>query len=339
MTTYAGREIHLAARPIGWPTKDTFRLVEAAVPDPGPGQVLVANRFFSIDPWMRVRMDDVKSYAPPFEVGQVMDGLAVGEVLTSNDPALSPGDVVLHRLGWREYALVGAASARKVDANLVPSISIYLSVLGAPGLTAYVGLLDIAAMRAGDVVFVSGAAGAVGGIAGQIARFRGASRVIGSVGTSEKVSYVIDELGFDDAFNYRTEAPAAGLARIAAEGIDVYFDNVGGDHLQAAIGSLRQNGRVAMCGAISLYNATELPPGPDNLAFAVSKRLTLRGFLIRDHTDRMPAFIEEMAGWLLGGQIQYRETVIEGIEHAPEAFLGMMRGDNIGKMLVKLDAP
>jgi NADPH-dependent curcumin reductase CurA len=336
MSTRTGREIHLASRPRGWPTDDNFRLVEVEVPDPAPGQVLVRNLAMSVDPYMRGRMNDVKSYMPPFALDQVLDGGAVGEVIASADSALRPGDVVLHNHGWRDFAVAEATRFRKVDPAAAPRISAYLGELGMIGLTAYVGLLDIAAMKPGDTVFVSGAAGAVGSLAGQIAKLRGAARVIGGAGSADKVKYLTDTLGFDAAFNYR-DAPVSEQLRAAApEGIDVYFDNVGGDHLEAAIGALRKFGRVAICGAIAQYNATEPTPGPANLALTIGKRLTLRGFLVTDHADRMADFVAEMGGWLREGRIQFDETTVDGLENAPAAFIGLLRGHNTGKMIVNL---
>ena len=330
-----GREVQLAARPQGAPKPSDFRVVETDVPEPGDGEVLIRNRFMSVDPYMRPRMNDVKSYVPPFKLDTVMDGGAVGEVVTSRSPLLSAGDAVLHQLGWREYAVAGAGSVMKIDPSLAP-LSTYLGVLGMPGLTAYVGLLDIAQMKPGDAVFVSGAAGCVGGLVGQIAKLRGASRVIGSAGTDEKVEHLLGKLGFDAAFNYRS-GPVNDLLRQAApEGIDVYFDNVGGDHLEAAIFALHTHGRVAMCGAISAYNAAEPPTAPRNLALAVGRRLTLRGFIIVDHFARAPEMIQEVAPWLREGRIHAPETVVDGIENAPSAFIGLLHGENMGKMLVKL---
>ncbi len=333
-----GREVHLVARPRGEPVPSDFAVARREVPRPDQGQVLVRNRFISVDPYMRGRMNDVKSYVPPYALGEVMDGGAVGEVIVSNSRDLVPGDLVLHRYGWREYVVADAGDFRKVDTPGVP-LSASLGVLGMPGLTAYVGLLDIAGLRPGETVFVSGAAGAVGSIAGQIARLRGAARVIGSAGSPEKVAYLTDELGFNAAFNYKT-GPMRGLLRqVAPDGIDVYFDNVGGDHLEAAIGALRPFGRVAMCGAISQYNASEPAPGPRNLGLAIGKRLTMRGFIVSDHARRMPAFVEEAGGWLRAGKLRFRETVVDGIENAPVAFIGMLRGENIGKMVVRLTVP
>jgi NADPH-dependent curcumin reductase CurA len=330
----SSREVQLAARPVGEPKLSDFRLVEADVPDPAPGQVLVRNQWMSVDPYMRGRMNDVESYVPPFALDAPMDGGAVGQVVKSEDDRLSEGQWVLHMQGWRELALLGADAAQPIEANGI-SPSAYLGVLGMPGLTAYVGLFDIARLRDGEAVFVSGAAGAVGSTAGQLAKAHGCW-VVGSAGSAEKVGFLTGELGFDAAFNYKDGRVDELLRGAAPDGIDVYFDNVGGEHLEAALGSLRRGGRVAMCGAISLYNATELPPGPRNIAAAVPKRLTLRGFIVSDHLDRMPAFHEEVRELLRDGRLHYRETVVEGLEHAPEAFIGLLEGQNTGKMVVKL---
>src|SRR4051812_45941231 len=306
------REIQLAARPQGEPRESDFRLAEVDVPDPGPGELLVRNRWMSVDPYMRGRMNDVRSYVPPFQLDRPLEGGAVGEVVAGGGDGVGEGDTVLHQLGWRDYAVVPAAGVQKVDTDLAPAEA-YLGVLGMPGLTAYVGLLDIAGLREGDTVFVSGAAGAVGSLAGQIAKQRGHT-VIGSAGSADKVRHVLDDLGFDAAFNYRDGRVADLLAEAAPDGVDVYFDNVGGEHLEAAIGALRRNGRVAMCGAISVYNATDAPPGPRNLTMAVGKRLTLRGFIVSDHFGRMPDFAREVGGLLREGRIHHRETVVEGLE-------------------------
>ena len=329
------RAWHLVARPHGRPVPDDFALVTSEVPEPAPGQVLVRNLFVSVDPYMRGRMNDVKSYTPPYELDEPMLGGAVGRVVASAAPGLAVGDHVLHGLGWREYALVDAADAVAVDPDAAP-LSAYLGVLGMTGLTAYAGLLRIAQFAAGETVFVSGAAGAVGSQAGQIARLMGAERVIGSAGSDEKAALLVEEYGFDAAFNYRSGPVARQLAEAAPDGIDVYFDNVGGDHLEAAIGALRRDGRAALCGAISAYNATEPPPGPRNLGLAIGKRLTLRGFIVLDHYDLQPAFVRDVGGWLREGRLRYRETVTTGIDHAVEAFLGMLAGDNTGKTVVAL---
>lgn len=329
---YSSREFHLASRPSGEPVPENFRLVEVEVPDPRPGEIVVRNTFMSVDPYMRGRMNDVKSYVPPFQIDAPLDGGAVGEVVASEAPELPVGTHVVHQAGWREYARLDARHARTIDPSLQTA---YLGVLGMPGLTAYVGLLDIGALRAGDVVFVSGAAGAVGSLVGQIAKLRGHT-VIGSAGGPEKCAHIVDDLCFDAAIDYR-EGDLLGQLRAAApKGVDVYFDNVGGDHLEAAMFVMRNFGRVALCGAISGYNATSLPPGPRNMFMAVSKRLTLRGFIVTDHVDRREAFEEEVGGWVRNGDIVVRETVVEGIAQAPHAFIALLRGANTGKMLVEL---
>jgi NADPH-dependent curcumin reductase CurA len=323
------------SRPKGEPRLSDFAVVEVTVPEPGPGEVLVHNRFLSVDPYMRGRMRDTASYTPPFTLGAVMSGMAIGQVVASQSADLAAGDVVMHDLGWREYALGPAAAFRRVPVGDAPA-SAWLGVLGMVGLTAWVGLLEIAALKAGDVVFVSGAAGAVGSLAGQIAKLRGAARVVGSVGSTAKVRYVCDELGLDAAFNYHDGPVADLLAAAAPEGIDIYYDNVGGEHLEAAIGALRPHGRAALCGAISQYNSESPALGPRNLELLIGKRLTLRGFLVGDHLESQPAFLAEVGGWLAEGRIRLAETVFDGVENAPAAFIGLMRGENLGKMLVRV---
>jgi NADPH-dependent curcumin reductase CurA len=330
-----GREVQLVRRPRGWPVPDDAEVVETELPEPADGEVLVRNVLMSVDPYMRGRMNDVASYVPPYPLHGPMDGGAVGEVVASRAAELPVGSVVLHGKGWREYAVLPARQVRPVDPAAAP-LSAYLGVLGMPGMTAYVGLLDVAAVRDGETVFVSGAAGAVGGVVGQIARTRGC-RVIGSAGSAEKVARVRDELGFDAVFSYRDGPVARSLAAAAPDGIDVYFDNVGGEHLEAAIGALRDFGRVAMCGAISAYNAEEPPPGPRNLTQVVRRRLTLRGFIVSDHESRRPAFLADMTRWLAERRVSNVVTVVEGgVDAAFGAFLGLLRGDNVGKMLVRL---
>src|SRR5690242_1252927 len=329
------RAWHLAARPVGWPKAEDFALVEEEIRQPGPGEVLVRNAYVSVDPYMRGRMSAAKSYVAPFELGKTMQGGAVGEVVASNAEGVAVGDHVLHFLGWREYAVVDAKQAVKVDPQAAP-LSTYLGVLGMTGLTAYAGLLRTASFKEGDSVFVSGAAGAVGSQVGQIAKLKGASRVIGSAGSDEKVKLLVEEYGFDAAFNYKAGPVGEQLREAAPEGVDVYFDNVGGDHLEAAIGSLNQGGRIAICGMISVYNNTEPAPGPRNLARLIQTRGRIEGFLVGDHYDLQPQFVSEVGPWVASGQLKYRETVVEGIENNLEAFLGVLRGDNTGKMIVKL---
>jgi NADPH-dependent curcumin reductase CurA len=329
------REIRLASRPHGEPQPTDFELAETPMPEPAEGELLVRNLYMSVDPYMRGRMSDAPSYAAPYEVGKVMHGGAVGEVVASRSDAVREGDVVVHAAGWREHAVIKAEHARAVDTGAVPAFR-YLGVLGMTGLTAYVGLLDIAALRDGDVVFVSGAAGAVGSMAGQIAKLRGHT-VIGSAGSPGKVAHLLDDLGFDAAFDYHDGPVYKRLREAAPDGIDLYFDNVGGEHLEAAIGAFRTHGRAALCGAISTYNATEAPPGPRNMSNLVGKRLTLRGYIITDHFDRQADFEAEVGAWVRDGRIVCRETIVEGgIEAAPQAFIDLLRGANTGKMLVKL---
>jgi hypothetical protein len=309
-------------------------MAEADLPELGEGQVRVRNLFMSVDPYMRGRMNDVKSYVPPFQVGEPLEGQAVGTVTETRSPDLAEGDLVMHMLGWRDGAVLDARRAQRVEPLAGMSPSAYLGVLGGTSLTAYVGMLDIAGMQQGDAVFVSGAAGAVGSIAGQIAKLKGASLVVGSAGSDEKVRW-LREIGFDAAFNYKAGPVYRQLREAAPDGIDVYFDNVGGEQLEAALSVLRLHGRVAVCGAIANYNETE-PAGPRNFGLVITKRLTLRGFLVFDHNDRLPAMLADITGWLRDGKLQYAETVVDGLENAPDAFLSLLRGGNTGKMVVRL---
>lgn len=336
------REWQLVQRPTGAPTPDCFRLVETELAEPRADDVVVRNTWLSVDPYMRGRMDDRDSYMPPFELGEPMEGGAVGvvEQVGSAVHGLAVGDTVLHGHGWRERAVLAGARVQKVDTDVGPAQA-YLGVLGMPGLTAYVGLLDIAAMQADETVFVSAAAGAVGSLVGQIARLKGAAAVIGSAGGSEKTAWLVDEVGFDAAIDYKAVRDQGGtiyqaLREKAPDGIEVYFDNVGGEHLEAAIGRLRQHGRAAICGMGSTYNATQPSPGPRNLGLLIRNRLTLRGFLVGDHSDVRPRFVSDMSGWLRDGQIVWRESVVAGIDNAVDAFGQLMSGGNTGKMLVQL---
>ncbi|MDG4861409.1 NADP-dependent oxidoreductase [Streptomyces sp. T-3] len=327
------RAWHLVARPHGWPEPTDFALVETPVAEPAEGRILVKNLHFSVDPYMRGRMNDVKSYTPPFQLDHPMDGGAVGEVIASNAKGFAVGDHVLHGLGWRDYADVPAKHAKKVDASLAP-LSAYLGVLGMPGMTAYAGLLEVASFKEGDAVFVSGAAGAVGSQVGQIARIKGASRVIGSAGSDEKVKLLVEEYGFDAAFNYKKGPVAEQLKEAAPEGIDVYFDNVGGEHLEAAISRLNVHGRATICGMIAQYNSTEPPAAPRNMAMIIGKRLRLQGMLVNDHAHLQSQFVQDVASWIASGELKYNETFVDGIENGVDAFLGLLRGENTGKMIV-----
>jgi NADPH-dependent curcumin reductase CurA len=327
------KEIRLVARPQGFPGEDLFEVAETPVPEPADGQLLIRNAYFSVDPYMRPRMNDVRSYVAPFTVGEAMTGGAVGQVVVSHHEGHPEGSWVVHGLGWREWALSEGSGLRRIDASIAP-VSTALGVLGMPGLTAYYGLFELGAPKEGETVFVSGAAGAVGSTAGQMARIAGC-RVIGSAGSDEKLAW-LRELGFDAVFNYRERAAREALAELASDGIDIYFDNVGGEHLEAAIGALRTYGRVVACGSISRYNDVEPTPGPRNMFMVVTKRLRIQGYIITDHYDRFAEFHAAAQEWVRDGRLRYRETIIEGIENAPRAFLGLLRGENIGKMLVKV---
>ncbi len=337
MASRVNREVRLAARPNGFPKDSDFDVAETPVPEPDDGEVLVRNVYMSVDPYMRGRMNDTKSYAPSFRVGETMQGGAVGQVVKSRSNVLAEGDWVNSMMGWREYYTADGSSLMKIDPALAP-VSKALGVLGLTGWTAYVGLLDLGQPKDGETVFVSAASGAVGSIVGQIAKLKGC-RVVGSAGSAEKIARA-REVGYDEAFNYKEESPAVALDRLCPDGIDVCFENVGGDHLEAALPRMRTFGRVILCGLISQYNATRMPPGP-SLVPALANRLTIRGFIVSDHFDRLPDFLRDMGGWIRDGLIKDEETVVEGIENAPRAFMGLLRGENRGKMLVKIgpDSP
>jgi NADPH-dependent curcumin reductase CurA len=328
------REIRLKSRPVGWPTDENFELATVELPAPGAGEIQVKNLWMTVDPYMRGRMNDAKSYAAPFQLGEAMQGGAVGEVVASNDPSLKVGDLVSSMFGWREGFNAPAGAVQKLETHGLPPQA-FLGAAGMPGLTAYVGLIKIAALKPGDVVFVSGAAGAVGQIVCQIAKIKG-HIVIGSAGGAEKAAY-LRELGVDHVIDYKaTPDISAFLAEVAPGGIDVYFDNVGGDHLEAALTSARPFARFALCGMISQYNATDGGVGTRGLIQAVGKQLRLEGFIVSSHFDMMPAFVAELAGWVAEGKLTWKETVEHGIEKAPAAFLKLFTGENMGKMLVKL---
>ncbi|MDB5482788.1 MAG: alcohol dehydrogenase, zinc-containing [Caulobacteraceae bacterium] len=328
------REIRLKSRPVGTPTADNFELATVDLSEPGPGEVQVRNSWMTVDPYMRGRMNDMRSYAPPFQIGEALQGGAVGEVVASNDPSFKPGETVQSFFGWREAFNAPAAAVQKLDTHGLPPQA-FLGVTGMPGLTAYVGLLKIAALKPGDIVFVSGAAGAVGQIVCQIAKIRGHT-VIGSAGGADKIAY-LKEIGVDHAIDYKAERNLTeALMKASPEGIDVYFDNVGGEHLEAALMAAKPFGRFALCGMISQYNATDLGPGVRGLILAVGKQLRLEGFIVSSHGDMMPAFLADMSQWIAEGKIKWRETVEEGIENAPAAFLKLFKGENLGKMLVRL---
>ncbi len=329
------------------PSPDDFAVEEHPIPELRPGELLVRNIAMSVDPSMRGRLDvGEKQYTTNFQIGEPLDGSAIGVVLASAgapvEPgvlipgAVVPGTVVRHRLGWREYAVVDAATVTVVDTDLAP-VGAWLGVLGQTGFTAWVGLKRIGAVRPGDTVFVSAAAGAVGSVAGRFARLLGASRVVGSAGGPVKVAQLVDDLGYDDAFDYRAESPRDAVARLVPDGIDVYFDNVGGPQLVAALHNMRLEGRIALCGMISQFSDDGRGQDINHLIEAVLRRVTIRGFIVRDHEDMRTDFETSVAGWLRTGEIEAVQTVTDGIDHAVEAFLGMLRGANVGKALVRLD--
>lgn len=334
MATPKNRDIRLVRRPSGLPQAADFELVESPIPAAGRGQVLVKNLYMSVDPYMRGRMNDRKSYVAPFQVGEVLQGGAVGRVVTGNDKFVA-GNYVLNHCGWREWFVSDDSDLTRVDPGAAP-IQTYLGVLGMPGMTAWAGLTQIGKLTHEDRVFVSGAAGAVGSTVVQIAKAKGCEIVVGSAGSEDKCAWV-RSLGARDCINYR-EAGDLGeaLGEAMPGGIDLYFENVGGAHLEAALDNMRQNGRVVICGLIDQYNSNTPPAAPRNLWQVLARRITMRGFLVFDHFDLSDRFQAEMRQWIAEGKITWRETVLDGIERAPEALIGLFKGANTGKMLVKL---
>jgi NADPH-dependent curcumin reductase CurA len=328
MADLLSREIHLKSHPVGLPREDDFELVEVMIPEPGQGEVLVRNVYMSVDPYMRGGMRD----GP---LGEPLSGGCVGRVVASNGAALQVGDYVLGGKGWREVVLSDCSDLTKIIPDIAP-LHTYLGTLGMPGRTAYVGLLDIGQPQVGETVFVSAASGAVGAIVCQIAKIKGC-RVVASAGSDEKVAWLMTEAGVDAAINYkRTDNLIAEVGKHCPYGIDIYFENVGGEHLEAALEHMNVFGRIALCGMISQYNATEPTPGPSNLGVAIGKRLTLRGFIVGDHAERFPQFHTDMAQWIAEGKIKWKETIIDGLENAPKAFIFLFTGENFGKMLVRI---
>jgi NADPH-dependent curcumin reductase len=329
------RRVLLKRRPVGEPKPDDFEIVDAPIPTATDGQILTRTIYLSLDPYMRGRMSEGKSYAANVELGQVMVGGTVSEVVESKHPAFAKGDLVAGYDGWQSYAVSKGAGVRKLDPGQAP-ISTATGVLGMPGMTAYVGLLDIGRPQPGETVVVSAASGAVGSAVGQIARIKGC-RAVGVAGSQEKCEYVVKELGFDACVNYKTQDVYPALKDACPKGIDVYFDNVGGDVLKAVLKLINQNARIPLCGIISQYNATDLPPGP-NLAPILVNRALIKGFIISDHLDRLPDFLRDCTQWLRSGSLKYREDVVDGIDNAPRAFIGLLRGENFGKLVVKVGA-
>jgi NADPH-dependent curcumin reductase CurA len=334
MSTIQSEEIRLTSRPTGLPTAANFTLAVTELPPVGEGEVLVRNLFLSVDPYMRGRMNEGKSYVPPFELGKVMDGGAVGEVVESRASGLKAGDVVVSSRGWREYFIAPPKELRSLNREMQP-LSVHLGALGMTGMTAWAGL-NLVEVKAGDVIFISGAAGAVGNVAGQLAKLRGCN-VIGSAGSPEKVRFLLNECGYDSASDYNAGPILSQLNAAAPDGIDVYFDNVGGPALEAALSALRVHGRIIACGGISVYNEAKPLPGPSNLFNMTAKRLTMKGLIVGDWMSQQAAFDEEVGGYFKAGKLKNRETVVKGIDKAAGAFLGLFGGDNIGKMVVALE--
>lgn len=329
------RQVIVAARPEGLPKESDFRLVEADVPSPSEGHLLVRTNYLSVDPYMRGRLSEAKSYAEPVALGQVMIGGTVGTVVESRHPGYRPGDVVVGSWGWQEYALSDGREIAKFDTSLAP-MSTALGVLGMPGMTAYFGLLDVGKPRAGETVFVSGAAGAVGSLVGQIAKIQGC-RAVGSAGSAAKVEHLVQDLGFDAAFNYKdVKDHAAKLQEVCPAGIDVYFDNVGGPLTDAVFQQINLRARLVICGQIEQYNATRPPRGPRVLWHLIVKRARAEGFLVFDYASRFPEGQRQMARWIAEGKLKYRETITDGLENAPRAFIGLFQGENLGKQLVRV---
>ncbi|GAB6861770.1 NADP-dependent oxidoreductase [Haloplanus litoreus] len=332
------QEWYFVERPEGEPTLDCFELREGDVPTPRRGELLVHVRYLSVDPYMRGRMRDSASYAEPWAVGDVLQGGVVGEVVASESPAYEAGDLVTGRATWSEYAVLDADDAAPVDPEIA-DLPAYLGVLGMPGRTAYFGLLDVGEPRPGETVVVSGAAGAVGSTVGQIAKLNGC-RVVGFAGTDEKTSWLTDDLGFDAAINYRTtDAYRAALDEVAPDGVDVYFDNVGGPITDAVFTKLNVDARVAVCGQIAHYNDEEVPTGPRKLPLLIAPRARVQGLLVSDYATRFGAAREQLETWVASGELDHRETVVEGIAKAPDAFLGLFSGDNVGKQVVEVAGP
>ncbi|HLG49680.1 MAG TPA: NADP-dependent oxidoreductase [Reyranella sp.] len=329
------RRVVLVRRPPGEPAESDFRVEEVPMPEPKHGEVLVKVAYLSLDPYQRGRMRDAASYAAPVGLGEVMTGGIVGEVVKSNNPRFAVGDIVEDRLGWQEYAIGGAATMRKVDPSLAP-ISTANGVLGMPGMTAYFGLLEVGQPKPGETIVVSAASGAVGQVVGQIGKIMGC-RVVGIAGGARKCTFVTGELGFDACVDYKAEKDLDAALRAACpNGIDVYFDNVGGEISDAVLRNINFFGRVALCGSISQYNAATPPMGPRLLGTFVGKRVRAQGFIVTDYAGKYEAAMRTMGEWIKNGRLKYREDVVQGIENAPRAFIGLLRGENFGKLLVKM---
>jgi len=333
MATATNRRIVLRRRPVGAPRPDDFELIESPAPQPADGQILCRTIYLSLDPYMRGRISGVKSYAKGVDPGELMVGGTVGEVVESKHPGFAKGDLVAGRDGWQAYGVSDGAGVRTLDPKQAP-ISAALGVLGMPGMTAYVGLLDFGKLKSGETVVVSAASGAVGSVVGQIAKIKGC-RAVGIAGGQAKCDYVVKELGLDACVDYKAGDLTAALSKACPNGVDVYFDNVGGDVLKSVLQLVNPHARVPLCGLISQYNATEPPAGP-NWGVLLVNRVMVKGFIISDHLDRMPDFLRDGTAWVREGKLKYREDVVVGLENAPAAFIGLLEGKNFGKLMVKV---
>lgn len=335
MTQTVNKQIRFAIRPSGWVTEKNFSVTEEAIAKPGDGEVLVRNIYMSVDPYMRGRMNDVKSYIPPFQVGEVLQAGVVGQVIESRFDGIAEGEFVTGMLGWENYSVSDGRLVRKIPSGPVP-LSYHLGILGMPGMTAYVGLMKIAEAKAGDNVFVSAASGAVGSIVGQLAKIHGC-RVVGSAGSDEKVALLKSEFGYNAGFNYKTsESLLESVQQACPKGVDVLFENVGGDIFEAVLWNMRDYGRIALCGMIADYNIDEPQPGPRGMMLIIGRRLTIRGFIVSDHSKWCDEYVRKATGWLKEGKLNYRESIAEGVENAPQAFIDLLKGRNTGKQIVQL---
>ena len=327
------RQIRLKSRPAGEPSAANFEIADAPVPEPKDGEVLRRTIYLSLDPYMRGRMSDAKSYATPVNIGEVMGGHTVSEVIESRNPDFKQGDFVTGYDGWQAYGVSSGKDLRKLDAKAVP-ISTAIGVLGMPGMTAFVGLMDIGQPKAGETVVVSAASGAVGAVVGQLAKIKGC-RAVGIAGSSDKCKYVVEELGFDACINYKTDDLVPALKAACPGGVDIYFENVGGKVFAAILRVINKGARIPLCGVISEYNATENAPGP-NLRPLLVNRAMIKGFIVSDHPDRAPAFLQEVAPLVISGRIKFREDIVDGLDNAPSAFIGLLQGKNFGKLMVRV---
>jgi len=333
--TRINRQILFMERPHGLPNEQTFKLVETPVPALEDGQILIKSLYVSVDPYMRGRMSTAKSYIAPFELGTVLEAGAVGEVVESTHPKFRAGDIVVGMMAWQDYTVSNGKGMHKVNPQLAP-VSTALGVVGMPGLTAYHGLLEIGQPQAGETVVVSGAAGAVGSVVGQIAKLKGC-RVVGLAGDDEKCAYLVEELGFDVAINYKTTSNMVqALGDACPNGVDVYFDNVGGEITDAVMMHLNKFARIPICGQIAAYNLSQIDIGPRNFVHLLKNSALAKGFIVSDYANKSLEALQQLGTWVASGQLKYRETVIEGLENAPQAFLGLFKGENTGKMIVKV---